>query len=79
MPNHRRALSVVRCATSKRRASRAAAVMVSVVPSAMEATWVIGRNVADMATREDVTQQTERSGAAAERGRGRDQGRSRGG
>ena len=33
-----------------------AAVMVTVILSAIGATWVIGRNIPDMATREDVTQ-----------------------
>ena len=32
-----------------------AAVMVTVILSAIGATWVIGRNIADMATREDAT------------------------
>ena len=33
-----------------------AAMMVTVILSAIGATWVIGRNIADTATREDVTQ-----------------------
>ena len=34
----------------------AAAVIATVILSAIGATWVIGRNIADMATREDVTE-----------------------
>ena len=38
----------------------AAAVIATVILSAIGATWVIGRNIADMATREDVTGATKR-------------------
>ena len=44
----------------------AAAVIVTVILSAIGATWVIGRNIADMATREDVTELRNEIRAARE-------------